>query len=87
MCEQPQVFGLVGEVLADDFCLAGAQRGATAAEQEAAMADGTRRLLLLTVPSPLRALQRLLSNETKLALARNPYGTGAELLENCIAAG
>ena len=56
---------------------------ATTAEQRRAMWAGTRRLLLLTIGSPVPALQRLLRNETKLALAQAPYATAAEVLEDC----
>ena len=56
---------------------------ATPAEQRRAMWAGTRRLLLLTIGSPVPALQRLLRNDTKLALAQAPYATAAEVLEDC----
>jgi len=46
---------------------------------------GLRRLLLLNVPSPARALQRQLSNQTKLALSRNAPGSVTELLDDCLA--
>jgi ATP-dependent helicase HrpA len=60
---------------------------ATAAEQAAAMRAGTRRLLLLTIPSPRRALERSLPNDAKLALARTTsLGTMAALLDDCTAA-
>ncbi|MGH9038481.1 MAG: DUF3418 domain-containing protein, partial [Acidimicrobiia bacterium] len=58
----------------------------TRAGQQRAMAAGIRRLLLLAVPSPARATQRLLPNDTKLVLARSPYGSAAELLTDCITA-
>ncbi len=58
----------------------------TRAGQQRAMWTATRRLLLLGVPSPAKALQRLLPNDTKLALARSPYGSAAELLDDCIIA-
>jgi ATP-dependent helicase HrpA len=54
------------------------------AEQERAMWQGTRRLLLLTVPSPLKALQGRLTTRAKLALSQNPSGTMAELLDDCV---
>ena len=57
---------------------------ATVLEQRRAMWAGTRRLLLLTIGSPVPALQRLLRNETKLALAQAPYATEAALLEDCV---
>ncbi len=56
------------------------------AAQERAMWTGTRRLLLLAVPSPAKAVQRQLANDTKLVLARSPYGSAAELLGDCISA-
>jgi ATP-dependent helicase HrpA len=55
-------------------------------EQRRAMWAGTRRLLLLTAGSPVPALQRLLRNETKLALASSPYATYEQLLEDCATA-
>lgn len=58
----------------------------TEAEQGAAMWRGTRRLLLLNVPSPVKLVQKGLSNEAKLVLTRNPHGSVAALLEDCIAA-
>ncbi|HEX3788725.1 MAG TPA: ATP-dependent RNA helicase HrpA [Pseudonocardiaceae bacterium] len=58
----------------------------TAAEAERAMRAGTRRLLLLTVPSPVKPVVRGLSNSDKLTLGRNPHGGVAELLADCVAA-
>ena len=46
-------------------------------EQAAAHWHGVRRLLLLTLPSPVKALQGRLTNATKLALTRNPSGSVA----------
>jgi ATP-dependent helicase HrpA len=57
---------------------------ATEAEQQQAMWRGTRRLLILGVPSPNRALRAGLTNETKLALSRSPYRDVAALLSDCI---
>jgi len=54
--------------------------------QGAAMRAGTRRLLLLTVPSPLPAVVRQLDNRTKLALAASPYPSVPALLDDCTAA-
>ncbi|MGH3978419.1 MAG: ATP-dependent RNA helicase HrpA [Pseudonocardiaceae bacterium] len=56
----------------------------TQAEQRRAMWQGTRRLLLLSVPSPARSVQRGLSNEARLALGVNPHGSLAELIEDCV---
>jgi ATP-dependent helicase HrpA len=58
----------------------------TPAEQEAGHWLGTRRLLLLSVPNPLRAVLGGLSNQVKLALGRSPYRDVPALLEDSIAA-
>ncbi|QFZ19991.1 ATP-dependent RNA helicase HrpA [Saccharothrix syringae] len=58
----------------------------TPGRQRHAMWRGTRRLLLLNVPSPVKALQRGLTNAEKLALTRNPHGGVAPLLADCISA-
>jgi ATP-dependent helicase HrpA len=57
----------------------------TEQEQLDAMRSGTRRLLLLGLPSPLAAMQRLLKTSTKLDLATSPEASLADLLEDCIA--
>jgi ATP-dependent helicase HrpA len=54
----------------------------TEAEQRAAMRAGTRRLLLLTLPSPAKFLQGRLSSEAKLALSRNPHRNVVDLLDD-----
>jgi len=59
---------------------------ASPVEQAASMARGTRRLLLLGVPSPLAAVQRGLDNRARLTLAANPDGSLAALVEDCAAA-
>ncbi len=56
----------------------------TAAEAESAMRQGLRRLLLLNVASPAKALQRQLPNQTKLALSRNAPGGVSDLLDDCL---
>jgi ATP-dependent helicase HrpA len=53
--------------------------------QRQAMSLGQRRLLLLGVPSPAKAIIGRLSNRTKLALNRNPHGGVKALLDDCIA--
>jgi ATP-dependent helicase HrpA len=58
----------------------------TEGEQWGAMWRGTRKLLRLTAPPPLKAMQGRLSNQTKLALSRNPYGGVAALLDDCVTA-
>jgi ATP-dependent helicase HrpA len=56
------------------------------AEQQAAMWRGTRRLLALNVPSPVKIVNARLSNEAKLALSRNPHRSAADLLDDCVTA-
>ena len=58
---------------------------ATEAEASAAMAAGTRRLLLLQVPSGVRSIADRLPNERKLAMSRNPYPSIGALLDDCVA--
>ena len=58
----------------------------TPAAQAAAMRLGTRRLLLLTVPSPVRELQRRLGNNAQLALAGAPHGGPGAVLADAITA-
>ena len=57
----------------------------TEAQASAAMARGTRRLLVLQVPSGVRSIAGLLSNEQKLAMTRNPYPRLGALLDDCVA--
>jgi ATP-dependent helicase HrpA len=58
----------------------------TASEQAVAMLTGTRRLLLLSLPSPARAVLDALSSNEKLALARDSDGRPADVIRDCIAA-
>ncbi|MGI8986218.1 MAG: ATP-dependent RNA helicase HrpA [Nocardioidaceae bacterium] len=55
------------------------------AEQLYAMWRGTRRLLMLTVPSPVVSIVKRLDNRTKLTLATSPYRDVLSLLEDCVA--
>ncbi|MEV6608927.1 ATP-dependent RNA helicase HrpA [Kutzneria sp. NPDC051319] len=57
----------------------------SAAQQRAAMVLGTRRLLLLQLPSPVKMVVRSLTNDAKLTLSRNPHGGVPALLNDCIA--
>ncbi|MEV8477278.1 ATP-dependent RNA helicase HrpA [Streptomyces sp. NPDC051173] len=58
----------------------------TEAEQQEAMWRGTRRLILLNLPSnPAKFAQDKLSNQQKLALSRNPHGSIPALFEDCVA--
>jgi ATP-dependent helicase HrpA len=58
----------------------------TAAAQRVAMRAGTRRLLALTVPSPLRAVERELSSAARLTLAGAPHGGAAAVLDDAVTA-
>jgi len=55
----------------------------TEAEQSAAMRPGLRRLLRLTVPSPVKAVERALDPRARLVLGNNPHGSPTALLEDC----
>ena len=57
----------------------------TQAEADAAMLGGTRRLLLLQVPSGLRSIADRLPNYRKLAMTRSPYPSVTALLDDCVA--
>ncbi len=56
---------------------------ATSVEQDDAMGPGLRRLLRLSVPSPVKAVERQLDPRTRLALGVNPDGSLSALLEDC----
>lgn len=56
-------------------------------EQQQAMWQGLRRLLLLNIPSPVKYLHEKLPNKAKLGLYFNPYGKVLELIDDCIACG
>jgi ATP-dependent helicase HrpA len=56
---------------------------ATKADQDAAMGRGIRRLLRLTVASPVKTIERQLSPRTRLVLGANPDGSLAALLDDC----
>jgi ATP-dependent helicase HrpA len=58
----------------------------SADEADFAMWRGTRRLLALGVPAPVKPLQARLSNEARLVLTRNPHGSVAALLDDCVTA-
>jgi ATP-dependent helicase HrpA len=59
----------------------------TEAEQRQAMWRGTRRLILLNIPSdPAKFAQSKLSNQQKLALSRSPHGSVQALFEDCVSA-
>jgi ATP-dependent helicase HrpA len=56
---------------------------ATPGEQEGAMGPGTRRLVRLSVASPVKAVERQLDLRTRLALGANPDGSVSALLDDC----
>ncbi len=56
---------------------------ATPVEQEGAMGPGTRRLVRLSVASPVKAVERQLDLRTRLALGANPDGSVSALLDDC----
>ncbi|MFV2175451.1 ATP-dependent RNA helicase HrpA [Actinomadura sp. LOL_016] len=58
----------------------------TEAEQRRAMWRGTRRLVLLNAPSPVKLIQSRLTNQGKLALSHNPHGSVAALFDDCVTA-
>ncbi|WKU45603.1 ATP-dependent RNA helicase HrpA [Streptomyces sp. VNUA116] len=58
----------------------------TEPEQREAMWRGTRRLILLNLPSnPAKFAQDKLGNQQKLALSRNPHGSVQALFDDCVA--
>jgi ATP-dependent helicase HrpA len=56
---------------------------ATPVEQEGAMGPGTRRLVRLSIASPVKAVERQLDLRTRLALGANPDGSVSALLDDC----
>src|SRR5262249_15042031 len=71
--------------LADEGDSVAIRTCATEAEQARSMWHGTRRLILLTSPSPAKPLLRGLDNQAKLLLSHAPHGGAAELLDDCVA--
>ncbi|OBH77699.1 ATP-dependent RNA helicase HrpA [Mycobacterium mantenii] len=56
---------------------------ATSSEQDRTMAPGIRRLVRLSVASPVKAIARQLDPRARLALGSNPDGDLSALLEDC----
>jgi ATP-dependent helicase HrpA len=56
----------------------------TEAAARAAMWAGTRRLILLGAPSPVKSIADGLSTRAKLALSHNPHGGVAAMFADCI---
>jgi ATP-dependent helicase HrpA len=50
----------------------------------AAMWAGTRRLILLSVPSPVKSIADTLPTSAKLALSHNPHGGVAAMFADCV---
>jgi len=57
----------------------------TEAEADRAMLAGTRRLILLQVPSGVRSIAGRLPVAAKMAMSRHPYSSAAALLDDCAA--
>ncbi|MEA2380914.1 MAG: ATP-dependent helicase HrpA, partial [Solirubrobacteraceae bacterium] len=72
--------------LVDEGETAGVRVLETPEAQADAMAAGTRRLLLLTVPSPLRSVLDRLPKNAQLALAGAPHGSVRAALEDAMTA-
>lgn len=56
---------------------------ATSAERDSALPAGLRRLVRLSVASPVKAVERQLSPRERLVLGANPDGSLTALLEDC----
>ena len=72
--------------LVDEGTTVGLRVFGSAAEQQASHRRGLRRLLVLALPSPVRAIADGLSNADKLGLAGAPYPSVTALLEDCVVA-
>ena len=59
---------------------------ATPADQAHTLPSGIRRLLLLSVPSPIGYVQQHLTATEKLTLAASPYPSTAALFDDCLGA-
>jgi ATP-dependent helicase HrpA len=58
---------------------------ATQAEADQSMLRGTRRLILLQVPSGARSIAGRLPVSAKMAMSRHPYASAAALVDDCAA--
>ncbi|MBC7375510.1 MAG: ATP-dependent RNA helicase HrpA, partial [Frankiales bacterium] len=72
--------------LVDEGDTVGVRVLGTPLEQQQQMWLGTRRLLALTLPSPVKAISGRLTNSAKLALTRNPHGNVPATLQDCTTA-
>ena len=55
-------------------------------QAEQAMLKGVSRLVLMSIPSPIKYLENKLPNKAKLGLYFNPFGKITDLLDDCIEA-
>ncbi|MEB3048158.1 ATP-dependent RNA helicase HrpA [Mycolicibacter sp. MYC123] len=69
--------------LVDDGDSAGLRVFATEAQQRFASRPGLRRLLRCAVASPVKAVERQLSSQSRLMLKANPDGSLAALIDDC----
>jgi ATP-dependent helicase HrpA len=69
--------------LVDEGATAAVRVFASALEQAGAMPRGVRRLLRLTTPSPVKAVERSLASRPRLLLSSNPDGGLTPLLDDC----
>ena len=69
--------------LVDEGATAAIRVFASTGEQRTAMREGTRRLLRLCVPSPVKAAERSISPRARLVLGSIPDGSLTALLEDC----
>ncbi|WP_343576814.1 ATP-dependent RNA helicase HrpA [Mycobacterium sp.] len=56
---------------------------ATSAQQERTLRPGVRRLLRLTVPNPVKSVERQIDLRTRLLLGTNPDGSLSALIDDC----
>ena len=61
----------------------GVRIAATSAEQQATIRPGIRRLLRLSIASPVKSVERQLNVRTRLTLGTNPDGSLQALLDDC----
>lgn len=71
--------------LADEGATVAVRMFETEAEQRRAMWEGTRRMLLLNTPSPVKWVLGRLDNQSKLALSRSPHAGAVALFDDCVA--
>ncbi|MGW4384294.1 ATP-dependent RNA helicase HrpA [Kitasatospora sp. NPDC004531] len=72
--------------LVDEGTSVGIKLFDTPEAQQRAMWLGTRRLLMLRINSPAKAIQGRLGNQAKLALSYNPHGSIPAMFEDVVAA-